>query len=80
MKRIKTLLCMIAMTLAATTWASWSPGFASDDDYDIAVEESLEQYDEAVDEDGAYEEDIDEEWNDQDMPEMENQDNAIYTN
>jgi hypothetical protein len=80
MKRIKTLLCMIAMALAVTTWAHWSPSFASDDGYDTAVEESMEQNDEAVDEDGSYEEHVDEDWNDQDAPETENQDESTYTN
>nr|WP_319396047.1 hypothetical protein [uncultured Desulfobacter sp.] len=77
MKRIKTLLCMIVMALAVTTWTNLSPSFASDDAYDMAVEESMDQNDEAVDDDGSYEEHVDEDWNDQDAPETENRDESI---
>lgn len=80
MKRVKTLLCMVAMILAVTTWAGWGPSFASDDNYGTAVEESMDQYDEAVDEDGSYEEHVDEDWNDQDAPETETQYDTIDTN
>nr|WP_321402706.1 hypothetical protein [uncultured Desulfobacter sp.] len=79
-KRIKTLLCMIVMALAVTTWTTHSPAFASDENYDTAVEESMEQYDQTIEEDGSYEERGDEEWNDQDVPETENQDESTHTN
>ena len=80
MKRIKTLLCMIVMALAVTTWTTHGPVFASNENDDTAVEESMEQYDQTIEEDGSYEERGDEEWNDHDVPETENQDESTYTN
>jgi len=71
---------MIVMALAVTTWTNLNPSFASDDGYDTAVEESMDQSDQMIDEDGSYEEHVDEDWNDQEAPETENQDESTYTN
>ena len=56
MRRFKTLLFVTVMALAVMTWAGWSPASAYTESDHTAVEETMGQEDEAIEEDGAIEE------------------------
>lgn len=80
MKRFKTLLFMIVMILAVITWTRWSPAIAYGEVDDTAVEETVDQEEEAGEEDGTNEENVEDEWNYQEVPETETQEESPYTN
>ena len=80
MKRFKALLVMMVMALAVITWAGWSPATASNETDDTAIEETLNQDEEAVQEDEAYGENLEEGSDSQELPDAETQEEPSETN